>query len=54
MKLTFEGLIRALRFKLLTQQENIAIGRTGARSEVNDSSGDQNEKWRGSIAESTL
>lgn len=54
MKLTFDGLIRALRFRQTAVREDISIGRLNARRESENSSGDQNEEWRGSIAESTL
>ncbi|MDR6431481.1 hypothetical protein [Brucella pseudogrignonensis] len=54
MKLTFDGLIRALRFQQTAMREDISLGRLGARHEREKSSGDQNEEWRGSIAESTL
>lgn len=54
MKLTFEGLIRALRFKQIALKEDIATGRQIARNSVEESSGDRNEKQRGSFAESPL
>ncbi len=54
MKLTFDGLIRALRFQQIALKEDIAIGRQIARRNVEKSSGDTNEKQRRSIAESTL
>lgn len=54
MKLTFEGLIRALRFRQTALHEDISIGRLGAQRESENSSGDRNEEWRGSTAEGTL
>ncbi|HWT63934.1 MAG TPA: hypothetical protein VN150_15265 [Ochrobactrum sp.] len=54
MKLTFEGLIRALRFRQAAVREDIAIGRLDTRGDNQKSSGDQNEEWRERIAESTL
>lgn len=54
MKLTFDGLIRALRFRQSAVREDVSIGRMGVRRESENSSGDQNEEWRGSTAEGTL
>ncbi len=54
MKLTFDGLVRALRFKQVALREDIAIGGFGARYEPEKYSGEQNEKRRDSIAEGTL
>lgn len=54
MKLTFDGLIRALRFRQTAVREDISIGRLGVRRDSEKPSGDQNEEWRGSIAESSL
>jgi len=54
MKLTFDGLIRALRFRQTAVREDISLGQLDARHESKKSSGEQNEEWRGSIAESTL
>ncbi|WP_169717319.1 hypothetical protein [Brucella thiophenivorans] len=54
MKLTFDGLVRALRFKQLALREDIAIGGLGARYEPEKFRGEQNGERRGSIAEGTL
>ncbi len=54
MTLTFEGLIRALRFRRAAVREDIAVGRRDTRGDKQKSSGDQNEEWRERIAESTL
>ncbi len=50
MKLTFEGLIRALRFRQVAVREDIAVGRRDIRGDKQKSSGDQNEEWRERIA----
>jgi len=59
MQLTFDGLVRALRWKALAVREAIAVqqgpgadltGLTTAR----DAGGGKHEEWRGSIAESTF
>jgi len=54
MKLTFDGLIRALRFRQAAVREDISLGRRGVQPETENSSGDRHEEWRGSIAEGTL
>lgn len=54
MKLTFQGLIRALRFKQTALREDIATGRLVARRKTEKSSGDQNEEWRERFTEGTL
>lgn len=54
MKLTFNGLIRALRFKQLVVREDIATARPVVQRETEKSSGDHNEEWRERIAESPL
>lgn len=54
MKLTFDGLIRALRFRQTAVRDDISLGRMSVQREREKSSGDQNEEWRGSIAESPL
>ncbi len=54
MKLTFDGLIRALRFRQTAVREDISLGRMSVQREREKPSGEQNEEWRGSIAESTL
>jgi len=54
MKLTFDGLVRALRFKQIALREDIAIATSGGGGDVEKLIGEQNEERRGSIAESTL
>lgn len=54
MKLTFDGLIRALRFRQTAVREDISLGRMSVQREREKPNGEQNEEWRGSIAESTL
>lgn len=59
MQLTFDGLVRALRWKALAVREIIAVQQasgldvTGVTT-AKDADGGKHEKWRGSIAESTF
>ncbi len=59
MQLTFDGLVRALRWKALAAREAIAVQQapgsddTGIRT-AQDAGGGKHEEWRGSIAESTF
>lgn len=53
MKLTFEGLVRALRFKELSVRENISIGLKPSNLDTVKTRGEHNERG-GSITESTL
>ena len=53
MKLTFDGLVRALRFKELGLRENITIGLKPSNSDAIKTRGEQNE-WSGSVTEGTL
>lgn len=59
MQLTFDGLVRALRWKALAVREAIAVQQapgsdaTGI-STAKEAGGDKHEEWRGSIAESTF
>ncbi|MCX2695992.1 MULTISPECIES: hypothetical protein [Ochrobactrum] len=54
MKLTFDGLVRALRFKQIALREEIATWGSGSRGDKEKLIGEHNEEQRGSIAESTL
>jgi len=54
MKLTFDGLVRALRFRQIAVREDITTGQLIARRDTQKSSGEQDEERRGSIAEGTL
>ncbi|GLU28765.1 hypothetical protein [Brucella sp. NBRC 12950] len=54
MKLTFDGLVRALRFRQIAVREDIATGQLIARRDTQKSGGEQDEERRGSIAEGTL
>ncbi|MFV0801021.1 MULTISPECIES: hypothetical protein [Brucella] len=59
MQLTFDGLVRALRWKALSVRETIAVqqasasGDTGIRTTRN-AGGGKHEEWRGSIAEGSV
>ncbi len=59
MRLTFDGLVRALRWKALAVRETIAVQQapgpdaTGI-STISNAGGGKHEEWRGSIAESTF
>ncbi|MFK0682960.1 hypothetical protein SD208_01415 [Ochrobactrum sp. BD67] len=59
MQLTFDGLVRALRWKALAVREAIAVQQgpgadlTGFTT-AKDAGGGKHEEWRGSIAESTF
>ncbi len=53
MKLTFDGLVRALRFKELSVRENISIGLKPSNLDTVKTRGEHNERG-GSITESTL
>lgn len=54
MKLTFDGLVRALRFKQTALREEIAIGRFDGRGDMGKLIGEHNDERRSSITESTL
>ena len=59
MQLTFDGLVRALRWKALSVRETIVVQQapgsddTGIRTAEN-AGGGRHEEWRGSIAESSV
>ncbi len=59
MQLTFDGLVRALRWKALSARETIAVQQalasvdTGIRT-ANSAGGGKHEEWRGSIAEGSF
>ncbi len=59
MQLTFDGLVRALRWKALAARETIAVQQapgpdaTGI-STAKNAGGGKHEEWRGSIAEGTF
>ncbi|MBV2142644.1 hypothetical protein KUG47_03910 [Falsochrobactrum sp. TDYN1] len=51
MKLTFDGLVRALRFRQLAVREDLALGRRPGSSEIKETSGERYDERRSSIAE---
>lgn len=59
IQLTFDGLVRALRWKALSVREAIAVQQasgsddTGIRTPKN-AGGGKHEEWRGSIAEGSV
>ncbi|MFQ0814896.1 hypothetical protein AVM02_05585 [Brucella anthropi] len=59
MQLTFDGLVRALRWKALSVRETVAVQQapgsddTGIRT-AQDAGGGKHEEWRGSIAEGSV
>ena len=54
MKLTFDGLVRALRFRQLAVREELALGRRFSEDENKKTSGERYDERRSSIAESPV
>ena len=59
MQLTFDGLVRALRWKALSVGETIAVQQASESddtgiSTARNTGGSRHEEWRGSIAESSI
>ncbi|WP_343313902.1 hypothetical protein AAIB41_01745 [Brucella sp. BE17] len=55
MKLTFDGLVRALRFKALAAEETAAFAKQRpAQSDMDISGGETDDAWRGSTAKGAV
>lgn len=55
MKLTFDGLVRALRFKAFAAEETAAFTKQrAAQSDMEISGGETDDPWRGSTAKGAV